>query len=159
MLYSKYLTYLGASCLLLSAFAQAQAPSQQLSPSQKQYLQQQINEQTTDKSALPMVKDWSDAKKVAEFICRPFALPIIKQHYKDADKVFLGDVSPDSMRLEHSSELNGIGMYRTDDGWHDIRFSCKLNAAGKAQSFKFEKIVTPKLQTGPGPVVPPHKEK
>ncbi|SFO08537.1 hypothetical protein [Xenorhabdus japonica] len=158
MFYSKYLTYLGASCLLLSAFVQAKTPSQQLSPSQKEYLQQQINEQTTDKSALSMVKDWSDAKKVAEFICRPFALPIIKQHYRDADTVFLGDVSPDSIRLEHPSELVGLGMYRTDDGWHDIRFSCKLDATGKAKSFQFEKIVPPKLQTGPGPVVLPHKE-
>ncbi|MBI6547778.1 hypothetical protein [Xenorhabdus lircayensis] len=159
MFYSKYLTYLGAGCLLLSTLVQAQPPSKQLSLSQKKYLQKQINEQVTDKSALKEVESWSDTKKVAEFICRPFALPIIKQHYKDADKVFLGDVSPDSIRLEHSSELAGTGMYRTDDGWNDIRFSCKLDATGKAQSFKFEKIVPPKLQTGPGPVVLPHKEK
>ncbi|MDC9589058.1 hypothetical protein PSI23_06930 [Xenorhabdus sp. XENO-10] len=46
-----------------------------------------------------------------------------------------------------------------DDGWLDIRFSCKLDATGKAQSFQFEKIVPPKLQTGPGPVAPLNKEK
>ncbi|MBC8950424.1 MULTISPECIES: hypothetical protein [Xenorhabdus] len=137
MFYSRYLTYLGIISLLLSAFAQAKVPSQQLSPDQKKYLQQQINEQVTDKSALPMVESWSDTKKVAEFICRPFALPIIKKYHKDADKVFLGVVSEDSIRLKHPSELVGIGMYRTDDGWHDIRFSCKLDATGKARSFKF----------------------
>ncbi|MDX7999400.1 hypothetical protein FE394_09335 [Xenorhabdus sp. Reich] len=159
MFYSKYLTYLGASCLLLSAFAQAQAPSKQLSLNQKKYLEKQINEQVTDKSALKDIENWSDTKKVAEFICRPFALPVIKKHHKDADKVFLGDVSPDSIKLAPSSELVGIGMYRTDEGWKDIRFSCKLDATGKAQSFTYEKIVPPRLQTGPGPVVPPHKEK
>ncbi|PHM50276.1 hypothetical protein Xmir_00455 [Xenorhabdus miraniensis] len=157
-MFSKYLTYLGASCLLLSAFAQAQSPSKQLSLTQKKYLQLQINEQITDKSVLKDIANWSEAKKVAEFICRPFALPIIQQHHKDADKVFLGDVSPDSIKLEHSSELVGKGMYRTDDGWKDIRFSCKLDAAGKAHSFKYESAESPKLQTGPGPVIPSHKE-
>ncbi|OTA20582.1 hypothetical protein Xbed_01386 [Xenorhabdus beddingii] len=157
MFYSKYLTYLGIFCLL-PAFAQAQVPSQQLSPSQKKYLQQQINEQVTDKSALKDIQNWSDKKKVAEFICRPFALPIIKQHDKNADKVFLGDESPDSIKLKYPAELTGKGMYRTDEGWKDIRFSCKLNATGKAHAFKFENIVPPKLQTGPGPVVPSHQE-
>ncbi|PHM74059.1 hypothetical protein Xkoz_01268 [Xenorhabdus kozodoii] len=159
MFYSRYLTYLGVISLLFSAFAQAQVPSQPLSPDQKKYLQQQINKQVTDKSALSIVESWSETKKVAEFICRPFALPIIKKYYKDADKVFLGEVSEESIRLKSPSELVGIGMYRTDDGWHDIKFSCKLDATGKAQSFQFEKIVPPKLQTGPGPVVLPHKEK
>ncbi|MBD1229483.1 hypothetical protein [Xenorhabdus griffiniae] len=137
MFYSRYLTYLGVISLLLSAFAQAQVPSQQLSPDQTKYLQQQINEQVTDKSALSMVESWSDAKKVAEFICRPFALPIIKKYYKDTDKIFLGIDSKESIRLKQPSELVGIGMYRTNDGWHDIRFSCKLDATGKARSFRF----------------------
>ncbi len=54
MFYSRYLTYLGVISPLLSAFAQAQVPSQQLSPDQTKYLQQQINEQVTDKSTLPI---------------------------------------------------------------------------------------------------------
>ncbi|AOM41866.1 hypothetical protein [Xenorhabdus hominickii] len=159
MINSKYLTYFGVSCFLFSASIQAQLSSTPLSKTQKKYLQQQINEQITDKSALPMVDSWSETKKVAEFICRPLALSVIKQQYKDADKVFLGIDSPNDIRLENSSELIGIGMYRTDDGWNNIKFTCKLDANGKAQSFKFEKIVPPKLQTGPGPVVPPKKEK
>ncbi|MDX7986057.1 hypothetical protein FE392_01730 [Xenorhabdus sp. 12] len=159
MFYSKYLTYFGASCLLLSSIAQAQTPSTQLSLSQKKYLEKQISEQVTDKSALKEIESWSDTKKIAEFICRPFALPVIKKHHKDADKVFLGETSPNDIKLTSSSELVGIGMYRTGMDWHDIRFTCKLDAAGKAQSFTFEKIVLPKLQTGPGPVVLPHKEK
>ncbi|OKP03663.1 hypothetical protein [Xenorhabdus eapokensis] len=137
MSYSRYLIYLGIISLLLSAFAQAQVPSQQLSPDQKKYLQQLINEQVTDKSALPTVESWSDTKKVAEFICRPFALSTIKKYHKNADKVFLGVGSEESIRLKPLSELVGIGMYRTDEGWHDIRFSCKLDATGKAQSFNF----------------------
>ncbi|CDG15813.1 hypothetical protein [Xenorhabdus doucetiae] len=164
MFYSRYLTYLGAislffSTFALSTFAQAQVPTQQLSLSQKKYLQQQINEQVIDKSALSMVEGWSETKKVAEFICRPFALPVIQKYHKDADKVFLGIDSPGDIKLKNASELVGIGMYRTDDGWHNIRFSCKLDAIGKARSFKFENIVPPKLQTEPEPVIPSHKEK
>ncbi|CDL81873.1 hypothetical protein [Xenorhabdus cabanillasii] len=158
MFYSRYLTYLGFFSLLLPALT-AQASAQQLSPDLKNYLEQQISKQVTDKSALKDIKKWSDAKKVAEFICRPFALPIIKQQHKDADKVFLGDVSPNSIRLESSSELVGTGMYRTDDGWKDIRFSCKLDAMGKAHSFKYQDTNLPKLQTGQEPVVPPNKGK
>ncbi|PHM62513.1 hypothetical protein [Xenorhabdus ishibashii] len=137
MFYSRCLTYLGIISLLLSAFAQAQVPSQKLSPDQKKYLKQLINKQVTDKSELPTVESWSDTKKVAEFICRPFALSIIKKYHKDADKVFLGVGSEDSIKLNPPSELVGIGMYRADDGWHDIRFSCKLDATGKARIFKF----------------------
>ncbi|PHM44762.1 hypothetical protein Xmau_01476 [Xenorhabdus mauleonii] len=158
MFSSKYLIYFGASCLLLSSLAQAQTPSNQLSLSQKKYLEKQISKHVTDKSALKDVESWSDTKKVAEFICRPFALPVIQKQHKDADKIFLGEVSPDDIKLTSASELVGIGMYRTGMDWHDIRFTCKLDATGKAHSFTFEKIVLPKLQTGPGPVVLPHKE-
>ncbi|WP_233420658.1 hypothetical protein [Xenorhabdus nematophila] len=129
-----------------------------MSKNQQKYLEQQINKQVTDKSSLKDVKSWSETKKVAEFICRPFALPVIQKHHKDADKVFLGDVSPDSIKLTDSSELIGLGMYRTDQGWNDIQFSCKLDATGRAQSFTYEKVIPPKLQTGPGPVILPHKE-
>ncbi|CDL84956.1 hypothetical protein [Xenorhabdus szentirmaii] len=161
MFYSKYLIYFGASCLLLSSLAQAQTSSEQLSSSQKKYLEKQISEQVTDKSALKDIASWPDSKKVAEFICRPFALPAIKKYHRNADKVFLGEVLPDDIELISSSELMGIGTYRTGIDWHDIQFTCKLDATGKAHSFtfeKFEKIAPPKLQTGPGPVFLPHKE-
>ncbi|WP_147299003.1 hypothetical protein [Xenorhabdus cabanillasii] len=72
MFYSRYLTYLGNIGLLLPALARAQMPTEQLSQKQKIYLQQQITKQVTDKSALKYIKKWSDAKKIAEFICRPY---------------------------------------------------------------------------------------
>ncbi|MCC8365283.1 hypothetical protein J8V57_03155 [Xenorhabdus sp. PB61.4] len=159
MCYAKYLTCLGISCLVFSSAIQAESPTFQLSQNQQKYLQQQIDKQVIDKSALKDINKWSDAKKIAEFICRPFALPIIQQLHKDADKVFLGDVSPDSIKLVSSSELVGAGMYRTDNGWKNIQFSCKLDATGKPQSFNYEDAKVPKLPMGPGPVVPPDKEK
>ncbi|MDR0218154.1 MAG: hypothetical protein LBI71_04600 [Enterobacteriaceae bacterium] len=156
MIHSRYLTYLGITCLLLPAIAQAQTPAQQLSSSQKEYLQQEIDKQVTDKSAMDEIQKWSDAKKIAEFVCRPLALTTIQQQHKDADKVFLGDVAPNSIKLQNAERLVGKGMYRTDNGWKDIRFSCKLDAAtGKAILFKYEDAKSARFQTGPGPAVPP----
>ncbi|MDE9495796.1 hypothetical protein KKJ09_19980 [Xenorhabdus bovienii] len=128
MSYLKCLNYFGASFFLFSVFVQAQSPSSQLSTSQQKYLQQQIDKQMTDKSAA-----------------------------KEADKVFLGDESPNSIRLI-DSRLIGTGMYRQGFSWKNIRFSCELDPkTGEARSFKLLKALPPQLQTGPGPVILPKK--
>ncbi|WP_275385799.1 hypothetical protein [Xenorhabdus bovienii] len=157
MSYLKCLNYFGASFFLFSVFVQAQSPSSQLSTSQQKYLQQQIDKQMTDKSAAKEVESWSDTKKVAEFICRPLALSVIQRGHKEADKVFLGDESPNSIRLI-DSRLIGTGMYRQGFSWKNIRFSCELDPkTGEARSFKLLKALPPQLQTGPGPVILPKK--
>jgi hypothetical protein len=43
---------------------------------------------------------WSNAKKIAELICRPAALPVLKRQAKGADRVFLGTDAPQSLTLE-----------------------------------------------------------
>lgn len=100
---------------------------------------------------------WSDAKKIAEFICRPLALPEIKrQHFKKADRVFLGSDDASSLDLVSNRLLKGQGQVRVGNDWHDFTFQCQLDPqTGKVVSFS---ITLPDSKTelpqGPGPVIP-----
>lgn len=80
---------------------------------------------------------WSNAKKVAELICRPAALPILKKQIKGADRVFLGTDVPQTLILESDRRLTGSGQVRTSQGWQDFTFTCDVNpATGKAIGFQ-----------------------
>ena len=80
--------------------------------------------------------DWSNAKKVAEFICRPAAMPVIRKQAKGVDRVFLGTDSAESLTLESDQRLTGSGTFRTPQGWQDFSFVCDLNAqTGKVMAF------------------------
>ena len=80
---------------------------------------------------------WSDAKKAAEFICRPLAMKMLKQHFKDADRVFLGTDEPRTLRLLSNSRLSGTGQVRTGYNWQTFTFSCAMDPrTGKAVSFE-----------------------
>lgn len=81
--------------------------------------------------------DWSNAKKAAELICRPAALPVLRRQIKDADKVFLGTSDPATLRLVSNRRLEGIGQVRAGAGWRDLTFVCLLDpATGKAAGFR-----------------------
>ena len=84
-----------------------------------------------------MAKEWPDAKKVAEILCRPAALRTLQHQAAGVDKVFLGTDDPTTLTLESDQRLMGIGQYRTPKGWQDISFICMLNpATGKVISFQ-----------------------
>jgi hypothetical protein len=41
-----------------------------------------------------MAQGWSNTKKVAELLCRPAALPVLKKQATGVDRVFLGTDDP-----------------------------------------------------------------
>lgn len=84
-----------------------------------------------------VAENWSEAKKVAELICRPAALPILKKKFKSADRVFLGTEARQSLTLESNRQLTGSGEVRTAHGWKQFSFTCKLNpATAKVAAFQ-----------------------
>lgn len=84
-----------------------------------------------------VAESWSNSKKVAELICRPAALPILKKQDKTIDRVFLGTSDPKTLTLESNQKLTGSGEYRTPQGWTDFTFTCEVNPdTGKATAFE-----------------------
>lgn len=117
----------------LSTFA-VQDPS--LSPAEDAIIARKIAtlHAATDRS---VAQSWSSAKKAAEFLCRPAALPILKKQSPGTDRVFLGTDDPSTLTLVSSSRLTGTGQYRTPQGWQDITFTCNLDPqTGKVTSFQ-----------------------
>lgn len=74
-----------------------------------------------------VAQGWSNAKKVAELICRPVALSVLKKQTQAVDRVFLGTDAPQSLNLENNKRLSGNGEFRTPHGWQDFTFTCDLN--------------------------------
>jgi hypothetical protein len=84
-----------------------------------------------------MASGWSNAKKVAELICRPAALSVLKKQTAGVDRVFLGTDDPQTLTLESNSRLTGSGQFRTPQGWTDFTFTCDINAGtGKVTAFQ-----------------------
>lgn len=111
-------------------------PDPALSPAQSAVISRQI---ATLKSSADrnVAQGWSNAKKVAELICRPAALPILKKQTKGTDRVFLGTDAPQSLTLESNQRLTGSGQVRTPQGWKDFTFTCNLNpTTGKVIDFQ-----------------------
>jgi hypothetical protein len=74
---------------------------------------------------------WTDAKKAAEFICRPLAMRVLKRH-----RVFLGTDEPGTLRLLSNRRLSGTGQVRVGYDWQTFAFSCAMDPrTGKALSF------------------------
>jgi hypothetical protein len=124
-----------AACLwLMPALAKADAP--QLSPAQRAAVARQIA-QLKYPQERALASSWSDAKKAAEFLCRPLAITVLKQRWKDADRVFLGDGSAQSLHLAHDRQLTGQGQVRMGTGWRTFDFTCALDpGSGKAAGFE-----------------------
>jgi hypothetical protein len=107
----------------------------QLSPAETAAVQRQI---ATLKNAgeRHMAGEWTNAKKVAEMLCRPAALPILKRQSKGSDKVFLGTDDPSTLTLVSNQRLTGSGQVRTPQGWQDFTFTCDMDpATGKVTGF------------------------
>lgn len=117
------LTLLMAICHLANAADRSEVT---LSSSETTVISRQIAtlKSSTDRD---VATSWSNAKKVAELICRPGALPILKKQIKGADRVFLGTDASQTLILESSRRLTGSGQVRTPQGWQDFTFTCNLN--------------------------------
>lgn len=74
-----------------------------------------------------MAQNWTNAKKVAEFICRPAALTSLKKQIIGADRVFLGSDAADSLTLLNNGQLIGSGQVRALQGWQYFTFTCDIN--------------------------------
>jgi len=84
-----------------------------------------------------MANEWTDAKKVAETLCRPAALSAIKRKIAGVDRVFLGTDDPKTLNLESNQRLTGTGSARAPSGWQDFTFICELDpATAKVTSFR-----------------------
>jgi hypothetical protein len=83
-----------------------------------------------------MANGWSNAKKVAELICRPAALPVLKKQIPGTDRVFLGTDDPKTLNLASNAKLTGTGSARNPKGWQDFSFACEIDPeTGKVASF------------------------
>jgi hypothetical protein len=74
-----------------------------------------------------LAANWSNAKKVAEWICRPAALPAVRKQDQRAGRVVLGTDELKSLTLETNGRLTGSGLFRTVHGWTDFNFACEVN--------------------------------
>jgi hypothetical protein len=84
-----------------------------------------------------LASEWSDAKKVAEFICRPLATSELQKWNKEADRVFLGTDDPATLELTSNRQLTGSGEVRTGSDWTSFTFTCEVDPqSGKALSFE-----------------------
>ena len=120
------------------AYAQASAgqPAEAaLSPAETAAIDKQI---ATLHSAADrgLAKEWSNAKRVAETLCRPAAKPVLRKQIPGVDRFFLGTDDAKTLTLESNEKLTGTGTARTPKGWQDFTFTCKLDpATGKVTSF------------------------
>ncbi|MDQ8729183.1 hypothetical protein [Bradyrhizobium sp. LHD-71] len=120
---------------LLFASAGAASATSGLSPAQSSAIARQIAK-LKFREERALAGEWSDAKKVAEFICRPLALATLKRHLSQADRVFLGNNDPATLRLISNRRLEGTGQVRTGSSWHAFTFVCALDPlTGKGVSF------------------------
>ncbi len=107
-----------------------------LSKAQQDAVTAQIEKLRTSEDRA-IASGWSDAKKVAEFICRPLALNELEKWNGEADRVFLGTDDPDTLDLTTNRLLTGSGQVRTGSDWTTFTFNCKLDTGtGKALSFE-----------------------
>ncbi|WP_201472323.1 hypothetical protein [Escherichia coli] len=101
--------------------------------------------------------EWTEAHKVAEFLCRPVALNMLRKMHPEVDKVFLGDGKNGGLTLHSSSQLTGTGQYRTRGiNWVPFNFRCLLSpSTGAVTGFDYRlNTDTPGVRVmAPGPVV------
>ena len=106
-----------------------------LSPAQKAVVAKVISGLKSPEER-SMASGWSNAKKVAEVICRPAALPALKKQVPNADRVFLGTDDPKTLTLVSTRSLTGAGQVRSGSAWRDFTFTCALMpSSGKVAGF------------------------
>ncbi len=135
-----------------------------LTQGEKVTLDKMINQQVKNKNDRQSARnEWSEARRVAEFLCRPVALKEIQKRYPDADRVFLGSGHNDGLTLHSASRLTGCGQFRTGGGdWSRFNFECQVDPVnGNVLQFRYsaDKQVRP-YPMAPGPALTtPHTQK
>jgi hypothetical protein len=87
--------------LLIALGSVVQAANNQepaLSAAEREFVTRQIATLKTPADRT-LAENWSNAKKVAELICRPAALPALKKQDQRVDRVFLGTDDLKGLRL------------------------------------------------------------
>ena len=121
--------------ILVAALAQASVAEPGLSKAQNAAVARAIAALKTPEERA-IASSWSNAKKVAEMICRPAALPALKKQVPGADRVFLGTDDPTTLTLVSVRSLTGVGQVRSGESWRDFSFNCALMpSTGKVDGF------------------------
>lgn len=121
---------------VLPALNQSSRKEPALSAGEARVIDMKI-ESMRSESDRKVAREWSNAKKVAEVICRPRATEYWKKAAPGTDRVFLGTSDPSTLVLESDRRLTGSGQYRTPDGWTNFNFTCELDPdRGRASGFE-----------------------
>jgi hypothetical protein len=112
--------------MLLLAIGPPEAHAEGLSPAESRLIAAQIARLHYPQER-GLARQWSNAKKVAELLCRPAAMAVLREQVKGADRIFLGAEAPDSLRLDSNRHLSGGGSARSPGGWRDFTFDCQLD--------------------------------
>jgi len=115
-----------AALVATAAYPATAQDSSPLTDSQRQALDRAIGTLRTPADR-NVASQWSDAKKVAEVMCRPLALQELKRTDAKVDRVFLGDDTPQSLSLNGNTVLEGRGQARGRSGWRNFTFTCALD--------------------------------
>ncbi|KAA6130959.1 DUF930 domain-containing protein [Cupriavidus cauae] len=125
-----------AALVATAAYPAAAQDSSPLTDSQRQALDRAIGTLRTPADR-NVASQWSDARKVAEVMCRPLALQELKRTDAKVDRVFLGDDTPQSLSLKGNTVLEGNGQARGRSGWRNFTFTCLLDAqTARATAFE-----------------------
>lgn len=125
-----------AALVATAAYPAAAQDSSPLTDSQRQALDRAIGTLRTPADR-NVASQWSDARKVAEVMCRPLALQELKRTDAKVDRVFLGDDTPQSLSLKGNTVLEGNGQARGRSGWRNFTFTCRLDAqTARATAFE-----------------------
>lgn len=115
--------------------AAADGQAEDLTPAQRQTVASAIAALHTAADR-HVASEWSDAKKVAETMCRPLALERLRHRDHSIDRVFLGDASAESLTLQGNTRLRGSGQARAGSDWKPFTFTCELDPrSGRASAF------------------------
>ncbi|ECC9460408.1 hypothetical protein DRW78_16050, partial [Salmonella enterica subsp. salamae] len=131
-----------------------QAEEGHLNSVQAEYLEHLIHSQLNNQADRDYVNSrWTEAQRVAEFICRPLAQKEITRQHPGADKVILDQGKKDTQHLLSARFLIGNGEYRTGNTWTSFLFKCEISTqTGKAEKFQIlDKPVVRGMM--PGPVI------
>ncbi|POT56154.1 hypothetical protein C3432_19455 [Citrobacter amalonaticus] len=123
------------SCAVGSACADEHV----LNPAQSSYLHSLIKTELRNLDDQNYVNsNWTEAQRVAEFICRPLAQKYVKSLFPKVDKVIMDQGKTNKQRLISSTRLTGNGQYRSGNSWTPFDYECQLSEkTGKALKFNF----------------------
>lgn len=137
-----------------STVCPAQAAEVILNPAQREYLNTLINHQLRGQSDRDYVqKNWTEAQRVAEFICRPLGQQFVKQAFAGVDKVILDQGAKNTQHLRSVTLLTGTGQYRTGNDWTPFHYECVISGQ-TGEALEFRLLSRDILTMAPEPVIP-----